>query len=165
MCFFFDDEDYCSKDPYETMHIGKVIERLGDRVFDALPSTDYHELTALIRLLDVTVDDARSNDLDLQDGTTEIAFNKAVDDLVLAIKDIMISIGSPGAAFISRIEAKETLELVSQRIADTVRTKKKPKESWFNRNVTLEQDKWVAEKEGISKFVVKREAFKKEEHD
>lgn len=160
LCFFFDNDSYCLKSTYKSLTLDKVIDRLGDRDFDALPSTDYHELTALIRLLDVAVDDGRSATLDLKDLDVEETFNKDVDDLVLAIKDIMTSIGNPGAAFISRIEAKETLELVSQRIADLVRTKRKPKESWFNKNVTRDQDNWASEKKGLSKFITKREAVK-----
>jgi len=162
LCSFFDNDKYCSRDPYKTIDIEKVIDRLEHSDFYARPTTDYHELTALIRLLDVAVDDGRSADVDLGDPQDEKVFNKSVDDLVLTIKDIMTNIGNPGAAFISRIQAKETLELVSQRIADTVRTKRKSKESWFNMDITRAQDKWASEKKGLSNFITKKGGAKEE---
>ena len=159
MCFFFKDEFYSSRPPYSTMDIGRFITRLGERDFDARPQTEYAQLTALIILLDIAVDDGRSNKVDLTDPNTEERFNTDVDVLVATIKDIMTSIGNPGAAFISRLEAKEALELVSQRIADTVRTKKVVKDSWFDRG---KKDELKSEQRGMSDFLMKVDRIKKE---
>lgn len=162
MCFFFNNLSYSLQTPYQTIDLEEVIDRLTDRDFDAKPHSDYPEITALILLLDVAVDDGRSNKLDLNDQEVEKVFNKNVDVLVLTIKAIMTSIGNPGAAFISRIEAKETLEMVSQRILDTVRTKKPKKESWFDRT-TKDEDNLASEKKGMNKFLLRTTKLKKEE--
>lgn len=161
MSFFFNDASYSTSHPHTTMDIQKFITRLEDSTFDARPQTDYQELTALVLLLDVAVDDGQSTKLKLRDPITEKRFNKDVDELVSSIKDIMKSIGNPGAAFISRIEAKEALELVSQRIADTVRTKKVVKESWFDRDRARNEIKLVSEKQGMSKFLTRMDQIKK----
>lgn len=153
--FFFNNIDHCRQNSQEQMDLKRFAERLDDKEFDAGPNTDFPQLTALIRILDIAIDDGRPMGLNLQDTENEVLFNKDVDNLVLVIKGIMTSIGNPGAAFLSRIEAKETLELISQRVADIVRTKRKPKESWFNRR--LVQDKWASEKKGMSHFIGKKE--------
>lgn len=69
----------------------------------------------------------------------------------------MKGIGNQGAAFISRIEAKEALELVAQRIQDTVRTRKKEKEKWFDRDRGMSsgkaEDSLGREKQGMQNFL------------
>lgn len=161
MSFFFNDVSYSTCHPHSTMDIQKFIIRLEDPDFDAKPQTDYLELAALVLLLDVAVDDGQSTKLNLRDPEIEKTFNKDVDELVASIKEIMTSIGNPGAAFISRIEAKEALELISQRIADTVRTKKVVKESWFDRDRLKNEDKLMSEKQGMSRFLTKMNQIKK----
>lgn len=162
MCFFFKDLSYSASHPHSTMDLEKFIQRLDDSDFDARPKTEYPELTASILLLDVAVDDGQSTKLDLTDPEVEKRFNEDVDDLVASIKAIMTSIGNPGAAFISRIEAKEALELISQRIADTVRTKKVVKPSWFDMGRGKGEDKMESEKEKMSIFLGKTKAIKNE---
>jgi hypothetical protein len=155
MCFYFNDISYSLHHPHTTMDIDRFIKRLDSTDFDTTSQTDYQELTALILLLNIAVDDGRSTKLDLADKETERIFNEDVDTLVATIKDIMASIGNPGAAFISRIEAKEALELISQRIADTIRTEKKPKEAWFDRTRGRGEEDLDAEKKGMSRYLTK----------
>jgi hypothetical protein len=133
MSFYFNDLSYSTQHSHVIMDLGKFIDRLEDHDFDTNAQTDYRELAALISLLDIALDDGRSLDLDLKDSENAERFDRNVDDLAGIIKGIMNSIGNPGAAFISRIEAKEVLELVSQRISDTLRTKPKAKITVFDR--------------------------------
>lgn len=135
------------------MDLNTFITRLHDPVFDCTPSTDYRELTALIQLLDIALDDGRSSSLNLTDANVEEDFNKDVDALSQAIKGIFKKIGNPGAAFISRIEAKEVLELVSQRIVDTVRTKRRMKHTWFDDEAGKKLEDLQSEKKGMAHFV------------
>lgn len=133
MSFYFNDLSYSTKHSHLIMDLDKFMNRLDDRDFDTDPQTDYRELAALISLLDVAVDDGRSLDLDLKATKTAKLFDKNIEEFAGIIKGIMNSIGNPGAAFISRIEAKEVMELVSQRISDTLRSKPKAKITVFDR--------------------------------
>ena len=157
LCFYFNDISYSLDHPHNIVSLDRFIGRLDGADFDTTPQTDYRELTALVLLLDIAIDDGRSMKLDLTDKATEQKFDETVDALVAAIKDIMTSIGNPGAAFISRIEAKEALELVSQRVADTIRSKPKPKHSWFDRNRIKAEENLEQEKKLMSKFVSRRD--------
>jgi len=139
------------------MNLDQFIRRLDDADFDTTPQKDYRELTALVLLLDIAIDDGRSAKLELTDQETEKRYDDGVDALVAAIKGIMRSIGNPGAAFISRIEAKEALELISQRVTDTIRSKSKPKHSWFDRNRIKAEENLEQEKKLMSKFVSRKD--------
>jgi hypothetical protein len=132
MCFYFNDISYSRKHSHHLMDLRLFLARLQDPTFDITPQADYRELTALVSLLDIAVDDARSIGIDLTDEEEAHHFDKDVDALAAAVKDLMKGIGNPGAAFISKIEAKEALELVAQRIADTLRSKPKPKDTVFD---------------------------------
>jgi hypothetical protein len=154
MCFYFDSLFYSTSHSHSLIDIDRFIRRLDDPAFDTTPKTDYRELTALVSLLDIAVDDGRSIQLDLSDKAVERKFNEDIDAFVAAIKEIMGCIGNPGAAFISRIEAKEALELVSQRISDSLRTKPKPKQTWLDDVKGLEgEEDFDVEKVGMQRFV------------
>lgn len=132
MCFYFDDLSYSSRNSHHTMDLNLFIDRLDDQAFYTTPGTDYRELAALVSLLDIAVDDARSIGLDLTDRKTENQFNDDIEAFSAAIKDIIRSIGNPGAAFITKVEAKGVLELVSQRIADTLRSRPRPRHALWD---------------------------------
>jgi hypothetical protein len=153
MTFYFNDISYSLRHSHHLMNLNLFITRLEDPTFDLTPDADYRELTALVSLLDIAVDDARSTGLDLTDKEQERRFDKDIDDLAATIKDLMKGIGNPGAAFISKIEAKEALELVAQRIADTLRSKPKPKDTVFD-GPRLKED-LEAERAGIQSFLSK----------
>jgi hypothetical protein len=139
--------------------IDAFITRLDDSAFDTNAQTDYRELTALILLLDIAVDDGRSVKLDLSDKAIEKMFDDSIEELSAAIKDIMRSIGNPGAAFISRIEAKEVLELVSQRVSDTLRSKPKSKQTWFDKARGNPEEDLDSEKKGMQSFISRVKAI------
>lgn len=153
MCFYFDDISYSEDHSHSIMDLEVFIERLDDPVFDTDPLTDYRELTALILLLDIAVDDGRAINLDLSDKVIENKFDAKVEEFGAAIKDIMRQIGNPGAAFISRIEAKEMLELVSQRVSDTLRSRPKPKETWFDKAQGKPSEDLESERRGMQSFI------------
>jgi hypothetical protein len=154
MCFFFNDVSYAAEHPHTVFDLHKFMDRLEEPVFDINDKTDYQQLAALVLLLDVAVDDGRNEYLDLTSRSAAESFDQDVDDLVMTIKDVVKGIGSPGAAFISRIEAKEALELVSQRIADTLRSRPKPKKSVFD-GIHLKEEDHSGERDKMHKFVSK----------
>jgi hypothetical protein len=151
MCFYFDKVSYSKDHSHCIMDLDVFIRRLDDPDFDTNPQTDYRELAALILLLDVAIDDGRSMNLDLTDTVAEKKFDENIEDFGATIKDIMRSIGNPGAAFISRIEAKEVLELVSQRVSDTLRSKPKPKQTWLGKGKPEED--LESERRGMQSFI------------
>jgi hypothetical protein len=151
MIFYFNDLSYSSQHSHLLIDLDKFIDRLDDKDFDTNAQTDYRELAALISLLDIAVDDGRSISLDLTDPETSQRFDKNIDDFGATIKDIMKSIGNPGAAYISRIEAKEVLDLVSQRISDTLRSKPKARITVFDKK----EENLEGEKKGMAGFVIK----------
>ncbi|TVY93188.1 hypothetical protein LAWI1_G003721 [Lachnellula willkommii] len=152
MCFFFDDIAYSIDHPHTTFELEKFMDRLREPAFEIGDKTDYQQLAALISLLDVAVDDARCAYLDLANSSAAERFDEDVENLVFTIKKVITRIGSPGPAFISRIEAKEAAELVSQRIADTLRSKPKLKKSVFDGSKKKEEDHSSAQA-GMRNFV------------
>lgn len=153
ICFYFDDIVYSKAHSHSIMHLDAFIKRLDDPAFDTNAKTDYRELTALILLLDIAVDDGRSMNLDLSDKAIEAKFDEKIEMFGATIKNIMRSIGNPGAAFISRIEAKEVLELVSQRISDTLRSKPRAKQTWFDKAQGKPEEDLDSERRGMQSFI------------
>lgn len=152
MAFYFDDIAYATDHPHSTFDLHRFMDRLEGPAFRINDRTDYQQLKALVGLLDIAVDDGRCVYLDLANRAAADRFDEDVDNLVLTIKDVFRSIGTPGAAFISRIEAKETLELVSQRIADTLRSRPKAKKTVFDAPM-LKQEDYRGEKAAMKNFV------------
>jgi hypothetical protein len=162
MCFYFDDISYSLKHSHDLMDLDKFITRLEDPTFDLTPQADYRQLTALVYILNIAIDDARSTGLDLTDKKQEKRFDRDIDDLAGTIKDLMKGIGNPGAAFISKIEAKEALELVAQRIGDTLRSRPKPKDTIFEEPHGRAGDDLEGEKAGLQSFLSKMKKQEKE---
>jgi len=157
MSFCLNDVSCSKQHSHEIMSMERFLERINSNDFDANPrDTDYRELAALVSLLDIAIDDGRSDNLDLSDPETEKEFDDYVELLAKAINDIIKAIGNPGTSFISKIEAKEHLLLVSRRIADTVRSRPKPKKSFIDEGMKREYA-LQAQQRGLAKFVVKKE--------
>jgi hypothetical protein len=152
MSFYFNDLSYSTKHSHLIMDVDKFIDRLYDHDFDIKPATDFRELAAMVNLLNIAVDDGRSLDLDLNDPEIAKEFDEKIGELSGAVRELMKSIGNPGAAFISRIEAKEAMELVSQRISDTLRSKPKAKITVFDREPEENLD---GMKKGMIRFLSK----------
>lgn len=135
------------------MDLDSFISRLDDPAFDTTSKTDYVELKALIMLMDIALDDGRSTKLDLSDPVVEKKFNEDVEALSAAIKDILTGIGQPGAGFISRTEAREMIDLVSDRMKETLRTKRKSTHTWFDLDKGRKEEDMQSEKKGMASFV------------
>jgi len=94
--------------------------------------TDYAELDASLSILDIAVDNGRSDGVDIGNEHRELAFNRQIDELGACIKALWSAINDAGASFISRIDAKETMEEIRHRLIYTVRTRPKAKRSVFD---------------------------------
>ncbi|TVY81328.1 hypothetical protein LSUE1_G005576, partial [Lachnellula suecica] len=155
LCFFFNDLAHATDDSHTTFSLPAFISRLSEPAFAINAQTDYQQLAALISLLDAAVDDGRCAYLDLNNRAAADRFDKDVDALVANMKDVIRDIGSPGTAFISRIEAKEMLLLVAQRIEDTLRSRPKPKESVFDGRSTKREEDYTEEQATMKKFLAR----------
>lgn len=153
MCFYFNDVDYAKNHSHSMIDLDKFTNRLSDPAFDTTPKTDYLELKALVMLMDIALEDGRSSQLDLSNPVVEKKFNDGVEALSATLKEILTGIGQPGAAFMSRSEAREMLDLVSDRIKETLRTKRKPTHTWFDADKGRKEEDMQSEKKGMASFV------------
>ncbi|KAI9056143.1 hypothetical protein LZ554_001071 [Drepanopeziza brunnea f. sp. 'monogermtubi'] len=156
--FFFNSLSYAKTHSHTLMSLDSVIDRLADPVFDTKPSTKYRDLAALLNLLDIAVDDGQSLSVDLTNKKVEEKYNRDVEELSATINSIMSGINTGGASNISRIEAKSLADNVSKRIAVTLRTKRKPKEYWFDGK---KEEDFEREKKGMAGFLAKNEVVLK----
>jgi len=154
MAFYYDDLAYSIQPSHLLIDLYLITKRLDDPPFKINERTDYHELAALISLLDIAVDNGQSVQLDLKDEQVERHFNEDVDALDARIKTLWSSINDAGASFISRIEAKEVMEAVRHRLIYAVRTQPRPKRSVFDEEVEEDLDR---ERNSMRNFLSKKE--------
>ena len=133
LTFYFSDLSKSLHPPQTIISIPTLTLRLQEPAFHINRNTDYRELAALILLLDVAIDNGRSDDLDLEDKEVERQFNNDVDDLATKVTSSYINFS--GAANLSRVEAKEIMELVGNRIKHTVRSRPKPKHNIYEESM------------------------------
>lgn len=153
LAFYFNNIKYTSKPSYSTIDLEDIRNRLNDPEFKVTDKTDFRELAARVTLLDIAVDDGQHEDLDLADPEQEDEFNTNVDMLVSRIKAVLRATSTTaGAAFISRIEAKEVVDLVSNRIM-TIRTRRKPRSSIFDSKAVKKEEDLSKEKRMMKKFL------------
>ncbi|RGP59090.1 hypothetical protein FLONG3_11295 [Fusarium longipes] len=129
VAFFFDDPALSRCHPDDTVTIRGIIERLNHNDFVVGPKTDFAELQANILLLNITVDDgsfAPSDDVD-----QEKQFNSDIDELAVRLREIWRKINDAGMK-LARTEAKNVIDWVQQRLAHSVRTRRKAKKSIFD---------------------------------
>ncbi|KAF4345971.1 hypothetical protein FBEOM_114 [Fusarium beomiforme] len=135
MFFLFDDPSLGCYRPDETVTIRGVIELLDHEHFFVGPKTDFAELQANIILLNIVVDDGSFTPSD--DPEKEKQFNRDVDELATRLRDIWRKINDAGMK-LARAEAKSVIEWVQQRLALSVRTRRKVKRSIFDLPVEKE---------------------------
>jgi hypothetical protein len=152
LCFFYGNDSHAEQNPHYTLNISKITRRLTEDDFQPNQETDYVEFSALIALLDIAVDDGRNMNIDLTNQTVAERHDEQVELLIRVLSHIHAGIGNPGAAFISRIEAKETLEVVRQRFSDTLRARAKPKLSHFTKSLE-KVESLGQERAGMSAFL------------
>lgn len=124
----------------QNFDVWKLNKELDGQRFKVNKGTDYVELAATMSLLDIAIGNGQSDDLDLGDPQAEKEFNDDVDALAYQIKILWSSISEVGASFISRIDAKEVMEGLRNRLIFTVRTRSKPRPSIFDPLVKKEED-------------------------
>ncbi|KAF4994417.1 hypothetical protein FGRMN_5836 [Fusarium graminum] len=129
MVFLFNDASLGRYHPDDTVTIRGIIERLDHDDFFVGPRTDFTELQANILLLNVAVDDGSFTPSD--DPEKEKQFNSDIDELATRLREIWRKINDAGMK-LARTEAKSVIEWVQQRLAHSVRTRRKAKKSIFD---------------------------------
>ncbi|RSL47939.1 hypothetical protein CEP53_009739 [Fusarium sp. AF-6] len=127
--FLYDDPDLGRHHPDNTVSIRSIIDRLEEDDFSVGPKTDFAELQANIILLNIAVDDGSFASADDPDAVKE--FNSEIDELTVQLRGIWRKINDAGMK-LARTEAKSVIEWVQQRIAHSVRTRRKAKKSVFD---------------------------------
>ncbi|KAF4971094.1 hypothetical protein FSARC_1985 [Fusarium sarcochroum] len=127
--FLFDDPTLGRYHPDDTVTIRGIIELLEHDEFFVGPKTDFAELQANILLLNIAVDDGSFTASD--DPEKEKQFNHDIDELAVRLREIWRKINDAGMK-LARTEAKSVIEWVQQRLAHSVRTRRKAKKSIFD---------------------------------
>ena len=123
---------------------------------------DYHDFAALTSILDIAIDAGTTHDPAIFDKKTEERFNRHVDRLAGAIKALFTSIQDSGASHLKRVEAKECLQALHFRLLYGVRTKEKPKKSFFEMGSAKQREKqkrvmetWIKKGEKVDEQKIK----------
>lgn len=127
--FLFDDPSLGRQSPETVFTVRSAIDRLGKEDFNITSQTDFAELKAMITILDIAVDDG--SPLESNDPEDIQKFNEDIDELASKLREIWRKINDSGMK-ITRTEAKSVVEWVQQRLSNTVRTRKKAKQSIFD---------------------------------
>jgi hypothetical protein len=127
LAFFFDDVKYSVQAPEVTLDLRDITRKLNEPQFKLDRESDYHELSATISILDIAIDNGQSLEKDITIPKYERAFNEEVDELAARIYVLWSSINDAGAAFFSRIDAKQVMDGLRQRLLYAVRTELQPK--------------------------------------
>lgn len=127
--FLFDDPSLGRQHPETAFTVRGAIDRLGEDNFSISPQTDFAELKAMVIILDIAVDDGSP----LESGSPEDEknFNQDIDELATKLREIWRKINDSGMK-ITRTEAKSVVEWVQQRLSNTVRTRRKAKQSIYD---------------------------------
>ncbi|KAM0474040.1 hypothetical protein ACHAPX_007753 [Trichoderma viride] len=127
--FLFDDPSLARQVPETVFTVRSVIDRLCEDDFNITSQTDFAELKAMMFILDIAVDDGSPPESNNPEDTQK--FNQDVDELASKLREIWRKINDSGMK-ITRTEAKSVVEWVQQRLSNTVRTRKKAKQSIFD---------------------------------
>ncbi|KAF4470894.1 hypothetical protein FALBO_2198 [Fusarium albosuccineum] len=129
VAFLFGDPGLGRHHPDDTVNIRGIIDHLSEDGFSVGPKTDFAELQANIIILNIAVDDGSFT---RSDGPEEEKhFNSDVDELTDRLRDISRRINDAGMK-LARTEVKSVIDWVQQRLAHSVRTRRKAKKSVFD---------------------------------
>lgn len=124
--FFFDDIQRADKKPEDTVHIRAIIDRLEGDEFQINQNTDYQELGALMMMLNAALGDASKRAETTEKSTS--SFDAEVDELAEGLKSMLTRVAPLNKGIhVSRIEAKNAMELIRERLLYQVRIKNVPK--------------------------------------
>ncbi|TLS21742.1 uncharacterized protein PpBr36_09165 [Pyricularia pennisetigena] len=122
LVFLFDSVARARQAPDESTNLLAIIHRVGSTL-SIRNDTNYEETAALLRLLNIAIDDGF--------GRTREDFDNQVDELTAALKLIWSNIIATGGGHSSRLDAKTLAEWIPDRLKYTVRTRRPPKSNIY----------------------------------
>lgn len=123
----FEEPQRAQRRPDQTFSFRAVIDHLDSHDFKVSRSTDHRDLAAMIRFLDVVVDDGGRP----PPGNAQEEFDAGVDELADHLKEISRKIeASPSAT--TKLETKLLLQGLLHRLTHSVRTKRPPKKNFYD---------------------------------
>lgn len=154
--FFFDDLHRADKRPEDTVNIRAVIDRLEEAdEFQINQDTDYHEFEALMMMLNAALGDASRQDERAERSTD--SFDAEVDELAEGLKSMLMRISPLNRGLhVPRIEAKNAMELIRERLLYQVRIKAVPKENIFGIQDDKEEDVSLPKQRDFMKGFLKK---------
>ncbi|KAI3397345.1 hypothetical protein diail_11003 [Diaporthe ilicicola] len=155
--FFFDDLQRADKRPEDTVNIRAVIDRLEEAdEFQINQDTDYHEFEALMMMLNAALGDASRHD-DRTDKSA-VSFDAEVDELAEGLKSMLTRVAPLNRGLhVSRIAAKNAMELIRERLLYQIRIKAVPKIGIFGIQDDAEDASLPKQKEFMKGFFLKKE--------
>ncbi|KAL7920830.1 hypothetical protein ACQKWADRAFT_297450 [Trichoderma austrokoningii] len=127
--FLLNDPGLGRQSPEQVFTLRDAIDRLNKEDFNITSQTDFAELKAIIIILDIAIDDGSPPESNSPEVIQK--FNQDVDELATRLREIWRKIDDSGMKII-RTETKSVVEWVQQRLSNTVRTRKKVKQSIFD---------------------------------
>ncbi|KAJ0123381.1 hypothetical protein J7T55_011846 [Diaporthe amygdali] len=154
--FFFDDLQRADKRPEDTVNIRAVIDRLEADEFQLNSNTDYNEFEALMMLLNAALGDASRQDD--RTGRSAASFDAEVDELAENLKGMLTRVSPLNRGLhVSRIEAKNAMELIRERLLYQIRIKDVPKKSIFGTQEEAEDSSLPKQRDFMKGFFLKKE--------
>lgn len=155
--FFFDDLHRADKRPEDTINIRAVIDRLEEAdEFQINRDTDFHEFEAMMMMLNAALGDASRHD----DRTEKsaVSFDAEVDELAEGLKSMLTRVAPLNRGLhVSRIEAKNAMELIRERLLYQVRIKAVPKIGIFGTQEDAEEASLPKQMDFMKGFLLKKE--------
>lgn len=145
--FVFDEPKRADTRPEDTVTIRAVIDRLDEDEFQLHAKTDFKELHALMMMLNVALGDASKHRVPVTLGTTTTTtgeherdlsaeFDAEVDELAENMKSMVTRVAPLSKGIhVSRIEAKNAMELIRERLLYQVRIKPMAKIKMFGQDI------------------------------
>lgn len=154
--FFFDDLQRADKRPEDTVNIRAVIDRLEEAdEFQINQDTDYHEFEALMMMLNAALGDASRQDDRAEKSA--VSFDAEVDELAEGLKSMLTRVAPLNRGLhVSRIEAKNAMELLRERLLYQVRIKPVPKKNIFGVQQDVEEDVSLPKQRDFMKGFLKK---------
>lgn len=154
--FFFDDLQRADKRPEDTVNIRAVIDRLEEAdEFQINQDTDYHEFEALMMMLNAALGDASRQDDRAE--RSAVNFDAEVDELAEGLKSMLTRVEPLNRGLhVSRIEAKNSMELLRERLLYQVRIKAVPKKKIFGFQEDAEEDMSLPKQRDFIKGFLKK---------
>ncbi|TLD07893.1 hypothetical protein PgNI_10612 [Pyricularia grisea] len=123
LVFLFDSVACARQAPKQSTNLSAIIDHVGSTL-NIRNDTNYEETAALLRLLDIAIDDGF--------GRKQANFDTQVDELTAALKSIWSNIIATGGGHSSRLDAKTLAEWIPDRLKYTVRTRRPPKSNIYS---------------------------------